>query len=257
MKQDVQPGTVMTEDGVQAADRAMDAGPTSPRPERALTKRPLALIVFLENTGRISGVNLPAPVTALVDFLTEEYAKLALHVHGAWGRYDRVVVLEDERATGIELRAALVGASRSHRVDLLILAHGLPGVIVGYKGRRIGSEFFAPLLDDYHRDPTLLDLRMVWQMNCYGASLVATWRALGARSVNGSVGVNWLPEPTMSVFVRRWLRGDSYPMAVERSVRLAERAWSPILRKQRDQTAHPHLESSRPIVYGEDLDFKA
>ena len=38
--------------------------------------RPLALVVFLENVGHISGVPLPPAATQVVDFVTEEYAKL-------------------------------------------------------------------------------------------------------------------------------------------------------------------------------------
>lgn len=213
---------------------------------------PRALVVFLENGGHISGVNLPRWVSALVDFAAEEYAKLALRLHGAYRAYDRVFVLEDDRATGPDLSAALIAASRTHRVDLLILAHGAPGRIIGHKGKQIGHETWQPLLDSYSRDRHLLRLRAVWQMNCYGLSLTQLWRDLGAISVNGSVGVNWLPEPSLSLFLRAWLRGDSFGGAVVRSSSTAERWWRTVYRSGVESTPHPRIDSSRQVVVGDD-----
>src|SRR5688500_14110141 len=88
--------------------------------------KPLALIVFLENVGHIQGIPLPPPVTQAIDFVTEEYAKLLLWLYGAYRRYDQVIILEDERATGPELVGALTEASREYTVDLLLLVHGRP-----------------------------------------------------------------------------------------------------------------------------------
>jgi hypothetical protein len=220
--------------------------------EPNVTAKPLALVVFLENVGRLHGVSLPGQATTLIDFVAEEYAKLILRLHGVYRRYDRVVILEDERANGADLAAVLIAASRTHCVDLLILAHGLPGQIVGFLDNvRIGKETFAPLLNAYRQQPDLLNLRMVWQMNCYGASLVETWRALGAQAVNGSVGVNWLPEPSLSLFLRRWLAGQPFSHAVAHSNRLAERLWSLVYRSGETGGKHPRLASSAQIIWGE------
>ena len=92
---------------------------------------------------------------------------------------------------------------------------------------------------------------MVWQMNCYGASLVDTWRALGARAVNGSVGINWLPEPSLSLFLRGWLAGHPFSQAVAHSSRLAERTWSLVYRGENVARKHPRLASSAQLVWGE------
>jgi hypothetical protein len=219
--------------------------------------QPLALVIFLENTGRLTGLNLSPRVMSVVDFVAEEYAKFSLWLNGVWRRYDKVLLLEDRRATGPELRAALIAASRTHRVDVLILAHGLPGVIVGYKGLHVGAETFGPLLDESRADPTLLNLRMVWQMNCYGATLAPMWRELGASSVNGSVGVNWMPEPAMSLFMRRWLRGEPYGIAVQKSHARSEQVWRSVYRKGTPETPHPRIGTSRPIVLGSDVEFGA
>ena len=224
--------------------------PTPPPP-------PLAAVVFLENLGNISGVKLPPWATRVIDFVSEEYVKLALRLQGLHRHYDRVLILEDARATGPDLRAALVALSRTHRVDLLILAHGAPGQIIGYNGVRIGEETFGPLRAEKVRDPACLRLRVVWQMNCYGATLAETWLALGAVAVNGSGGVNWLPEPTLSLFLRKWLRGAPFSEAIYTSATRAERAWKPIYRARKGAPLHPRLASSRTVVVGQDVRFLA
>ncbi len=65
---------------------------------------------------------------------------------------------------------------------------------------------------------------MVFGLNCYGASLSDVWLALGAVVVNGTPGVNWLPEPSLSTFLRNWLGGKRYSAAVQRSNRRAPAA---------------------------------
>lgn len=212
--------------------------------------KPLALVVFLENVGHVASLKLPSWAMNAIDFVTEEYAKALLHWHGAHRRYDRVIVLEDERATGPQLAAALLAASRTHTVDVLLLVHGHDGQLVGYRGReRVGAETFGPLRETYRRDPASLDLRMVYGLNCYGLSLVQTWLALGAKVANGAPGVNWFPEPSLSIFLRHWLGGASYSAAVVASNTTASRWWSKLLKPQ-DGSEHPWIASSRQVVFG-------
>lgn len=227
------------------------AGP-QPRPAKPTgPAKPAALVVFLENVGHVAGADLPAWATAAVDWVAEEYVKLALRALGAHRRYDRVAVLEDEHATGPELAQALLRLSRTHRVDLLLLAHGLPGQVVGYCGRHlVGPETFAALRAAHAADPAALDLRIVWQMNCYGASLVPLWVELGADAVNGSVGVNWLPEPSLSLFMRAWLAGRPFSEAVARSNDRAQRVWRVFYRPGHGGREHPRLASSRQYIGG-------
>ena len=212
--------------------------------------KPLALVVFLENVGHIAGLNLPQWAMNTVDYVTEEYAKALLHLYGAHRRYDRVVVLEDALATGPQLAAALLDASRTHTVDVLLLVHGHDSQLVGYRGReRVGQETFGPLLATYRRDGASLDLRMVYGLNCYGLSLAQTWLALGAKVANGSPGVNWFPEPSLSVFLRQWLAGAPYSAAVVASNAAASRWWGKLLKPQ-DGCEHPWVASSRQVVFG-------
>lgn len=247
----------------QQAERQTDrteasavAHPRDGQRDSAYGLRPLGLVVFLENIGHISGVDLPQWTMNIIDFVAEEYAKLSLRWNGVYRKYDRVWILEDEQATGENLTATLIAASRSHRIDVLVLSHGLPDQILGYKGVRIGAETFDPLIAAYRKDPSLLHLRAVWQMNCYGMSMAHVWTDLGAVSVNGSIGVNWLPEPALSLFLHEWLHGSSYASAVERSSTRAQHLWSLIYRRGSDHQLHPRLRSSAQVVLGsQDIDF--
>lgn len=225
------------------------SAPRQPR-ESTYGRKPLGLVVFLENIGHISGIDLPQWAMNVIDFVAEEYAKIALRVQGAHRKYARVWILEDEAATGANLTATLIGASRTHRVDVLVLSHGLPDKILGYKGVHIGNETFLPLIAAYRADPSLLNLRAVWQMNCYGMSMARVWTQLGAESVNGSIGVNWLPEPALSFFLHDWLHGRSFASSVERSSNRAQRWWSYIYRRTPDRQLHPRLRSSTQVVLG-------
>lgn len=220
-------------------------------PAMQSNKKPLALVVFLENVGHIHGLPLSQRMMDLIDFVTEEYAKLLLHLYGAYRRYDRVVILEDERATGPELAAALTTTSQTHQVDLLLLVHGHLGCLVGYKNKSlVGAETFDPLIQAYQQDPTLIDLRMVYGVNCYGVTLAPVWMALGAQAVNGAVGVNWFPEPSLSVFLYNWLNGKPYSQAVQLSNQWANRFWRLLLRRDANGQDHPAVQSSRQTVSG-------
>lgn len=215
--------------------------------------KPLALVVFLENVGHIAGFNLPQWAMNTIDFVTEEYAKALLHLYGAYRRYEQVIVLEDEQATGAQLAGALLATSRTHTVDVLLLVHGHTGQLVGFKGgHRVGIETFDALLAAYRNDSQALDLRMVYGLNCYGLSLAPTWLDLGAQAVNGAPGVNWFPEPSLSVFLRKWLGGHPYSEAVVASNTTASRWWSKILKPSKDhpEQEHPWIASSRQVVFG-------
>ena len=213
--------------------------------------RPLALVVFLENVGHVHGVDLPHWVMAIIDWVTEEYAKLLLRLLGAYRRYHRIVILEDEAATAANLTGVLIDVSATHTVDQLLLVHGQNRCLIGYKGREfVDAAAFDRLLARYIEDRSLLDLRMVYGLNCYGASLASTWLALGAQAVNGTQAVNWLPEPSLSLFLRKWLDGFPFSEAVGCSARRARAIGKRLWRDQPDGSEHPNIAGSRQIVYG-------
>lgn len=216
-----------------------------------LFHKPVALVVFLENVGHIAGIKLPQWVMNVIDFVTEEYAKVLLRVLGAYRRYDKVIILEDAQANGKTLSETLLATSRTHRIDVLLLVHGHTGQLVGHRGKqRVGAETFGPLCDACGQAPETLDLRMVYGVNCYGYSLTNTWRTMGAKVVNGAVGVNWLPEPSLSVFLFNWLHGTPYSEAVRRANHTANRFWQRIWRPTPEGKPHDFILSSRQVIVG-------
>ncbi len=238
--------TVQTSD-VRARPRKASQQPTRPPPGG----KPLALVVFLENVGYINGVNLPRWAMAAIDWTTEEYAKLLLRLLGAHRRYDHIAILEDAQATGENLVRALVELSVTHTVDQLLLVHGQDRCLVGYKGREfVDAAVLNPLVARCAQDTSLLDLRVVYGLNCYGASLASIWLALGAQAVSGAWGVNWLPEPSLSLFLRKWLNGSPFSEAVGYSFRRARAVGRLLWRDRANGSEHPNIAGSRQIVYG-------
>lgn len=210
-----------------------------------------ALLVILENVGHISGLNLPAWAMQIIDNVTEEYAKLMLRLLGAHRRYDRVVILEDAEVSNEQMAASLFDLSKKYRVDLLLLVHGQQECLVAYRGESyIDGALFNRLMDAYRSDPSSLNLGVVYGVNCYGATLAPTWLALGADAVNGAVGVNWFPEPSLTLFLARWLHGATYSDAVENSFRWARRVGRIFWPNKADGNEDLHVAGSRQIVYG-------
>ena len=112
--------------------------------------------------------------------------------HGAPRCYDRIVVLEDDRATAEHLTVALVDLSVTHTVDQLLSVHGLERSLVGYKGREyVDAAAFDVLLARYVEYDSLLDLRVVYGVNCYGASLASTLACdhVQDRDVNAALNI--------------------------------------------------------------------
>jgi hypothetical protein len=209
--------------------------------------------VFLENAGRAGNLSLPAWASRLLDWSVEEYAKGAIWLQ-ARRHYRRIVVLEDERATAAQLWEALLQAGDAV-VDVLMLVHGQTGYACGYGEHQVGEDFFSGMRWLQQAGVARFRLRAVYQMNCYGHSLAPQWLALGAQAVNGAVGVNWLPEPSLSVFLNTWLGGEPFGTAVDRSYGAASRLLGTVWRGSGGNGAsrmpHPRIASSQMLVYGD------
>ena len=218
-----------------------------PQTPYSIKNQPI-LIVFLENGGRVAGVDLPPWAARLLDWSTEEYGKLAVRLQ-ARRHYRQIVVLEDQAATAAALWQALVAADDAI-VDVLLLVHGQPGYACGCADHWVGADFFDGLRRLRAAGQAGFRLRAVYQMNCYGESLAAEWLSVGAQAINGAVGVNWLPEPSLSVFMRNWLGGRPFEEAVARSYRAASLALGLVWRAN-DGQIHPKIESSRMLVFGD------
>lgn len=213
---------------------------------------PTVLIVFLENGGRVGGISLPPWASRALDRSSQAYARAAVWLQ-ARRHYDRIVVLEEDLATAAHLWQALLDAGDA-TVDVLLLVHGQPGYACGHGDNRVGADFFAGLRNLRAAGLAPFRLRAVYQMNCYGQSLAPEWLSLGAQAVNGAVGVNWLPEPSLSVFLRGWLGGQSFEQAVQRSYRAASKVLGLVWRPQVSRTGmsqpHEKIVSSRMEVFG-------
>ena len=135
-----------------------------------------------------------------------------------------------------------------------MLVHGLPGYACGFGSGWVGADFFEGMRRLQTAGLAHFRLRMVYQMNCYGQSLAAQWLSLGAQAVNGSVGVNWMPEPSLSLFLQGWLGGMPFGPAVTRSNQLANRFLGTFWRPSPDEhgrlIAHPKIASSHMLVFG-------
>lgn len=213
----------------------------------AATHQPV-LIVFLENSGRVAGVDLPAWASRLLDWSTEEYAKAAVRLQ-ARHHYQQILFLEDARASAAELWRALLAAGDA-TLDLLLLVHGQEGYACGHGQHQIGADFFEGMRRLRAAGLARFKLRAVYQMNCYGQSLAREWLSLGAQAVNGAAGINWLPEPSLSLFLRAWLSGQPFGEAVARSNRAASRALGLVWRGRGSQP-HPKIASSHMMVFGD------
>ncbi|MFZ2359364.1 MAG: hypothetical protein WA040_08460 [Anaerolineae bacterium] len=219
----------------------------------ALPGSPTILVVFLENGGRVGGVDLPHWAALALDRLSQAYARAAVWLQ-ARRHYDRIVVLEEEQATAAHLWQALLDAGDA-TLDVLMLVHGQNGYACGHGDNQVGADFFAGLRKVRAAGLAPFRLRAVYQMNCYGQSLAPEWLSLGAQAVNGSEGVNWLPEPSLSVFLRGWLGGRPFEEAVQRSYRAASRALGLVWRPQGSRAGlvqpHEKIASSRMEVFGD------
>ena len=217
-------------------------------PTPVSTKNQPILIVFLENGGHVAGVDLPPWAARLLDWSTEEYGKLAVRLQ-ARRHYRQIVVLEDQAATAAALWQALLAADDAI-VDVLLLVHGQPGYACGCADHWVGADFFDGLRRLRAAGQARFRLRAVYQMNCYGELLAEEWLSLGAQAVNGAVGVNWLPEPSLSVFLANWLGGQTFGDSVERSYRVASRLLGLVWRPQLGGP-HEKIASSQMGVFGD------
>lgn len=101
-----------------------------------------------------------------------------------------------------------------YEVDLYIFSHGLPNKFVVSLGEYGDSEMVTRRWLEANVRP--LNLRMVWQCNCYGSTLNDCWRGLGAKVTGGAQFVNFYPT-RFKGFIKRWQDGETFAGACSRS----------------------------------------
>lgn len=190
----------------------------------AIAERALALLPLGDIAQRIVGKALRESINEAFRKATDgllESAELLLNDYAgaAPEHYREVVVLRDGRATYAELRDTLLRlTNQGTATDVFVLAHGGRDVLVGEHGQRIDATMIGQGLRDANAGHSLR-LRSVYMMNCIGQSLNAAWLKAGALTSSGTVGNNYLPEPTTYYFFRRWKAGDSFADAVTSAYR--------------------------------------
>jgi len=99
-------------------------------------------------------------------------------------------------------------------VDVFIFSHGWDKcfrVSAGSYGDN--TKVCAAYLEN---NVTPLNIRMVWQCNCWGATLNPTWRRLGAQVAAGARFVNFYPT-RFKGFIRRWHDGVPFSTCLNES----------------------------------------
>jgi flagellum-specific peptidoglycan hydrolase FlgJ/GH24 family phage-related lysozyme (muramidase) len=124
--------------------------------------------------------------------------------------YSEVTILRAGSATYQELKDNLIRLSQARKItDVLILTHGgkdsiwVKGSISGNDIRGIKTANGGPLT-----------IRSVYMMNCVGSSMNQAWLDAGARASAGTIGNNYLPEPTTFFFWSNWKAGQTFENAV-------------------------------------------
>ena len=208
-----------------------------------------SLVVFLENGGAFGHLNLPPALSRALDYWSERSARALLSVLGADRHWQELRVLEDQRARPEELLSTLVGISQRRTVaDLLVLAHGSPEGAVGWQGACLDQGFLDELRAVRAGYGLPVRLGCVYTIACHSAHQADAWLAAGAQAVNGVLGENWLPVPTLPLFLAQWQKGATFGEAVL-AAHLRALHWARGL-AGRDPTWQGRIEASRQMVAG-------
>lgn len=165
------------------------AGLASAAPAAARKK---ALVACIENNNK----------NPLLDKAFERLAAVQMKAHAR--KYQAAKIITN--CTKSKFVAALK-AFRNYATDVTTLVHGSPNTIWMYgnkpmKGREIAA------LGKVNRN-----IRAVFQLNCYGATLRDEWRKAGATAVTGAKLIN-TKVMAYDGFFKSWLRGKSFSGAV-------------------------------------------
>lgn len=104
--------------------------------------------------------------------------------------------------------------NNGYQVDLFLFTHGISGAFRTSKGTYGDNRWASgPYLMTKIKP---LNLRAVWQCNCYGSTLNGCWQKLGAQVTAGSRYVDFYPT-RWSGFMNDWLSGKTFKNAVDNS----------------------------------------
>ncbi|MBI3271059.1 MAG: hypothetical protein HYZ53_18795 [Planctomycetes bacterium] len=162
-------------------------------------------------------------------------------------RYDKVVVLQDERFEPDRVLTELARLSADYDYDLHLLCHGGPNSFQGGDHASFEmSTFFLPLMQGILKGGIKSAPRAVYQMNCSSGTLVAEWLAIGARAVCGTGGEKINSMPTQYFhFLQHWMANETFQDSVRSEFQEA-RGYYDVLYA----LAPEKVEDSRHFVFG-------
>jgi hypothetical protein len=132
--------------------------------------------------------------------------------------YGKIYWLVGKRATRQRFFESIRHAARNEKiVDVLLFAHGMSELVAFHGGHVCDGEIYYEL---FSRGGEAV--RMVYQMNCFGASLNDDWLQAGANGVTGPVGYNIFPTIHMPEYLKRWCRGEDMCTAAHKAYRKAK-----------------------------------
>jgi GH24 family phage-related lysozyme (muramidase) len=123
-----------------------------------------------------------------------------------------VVILRNGTGAYADLKGQLIAQSRARKiVDLFVLTHGSERHIAATGDTTIDDNDIRAIRTELGQP---VALRSVYMMNCVGSTLNQAWMDAGAKASSGSIRNNYLPEPAMYFFWRKWKAGETFENAV-------------------------------------------
>ncbi|TFH66435.1 MAG: hypothetical protein E4G90_03545 [Gemmatimonadales bacterium] len=104
--------------------------------------------------------------------------------------------------------------AEGYEVDVFIFSHGWKNTFRCSKGTYGDNGTVSQAYLEANVRP--LQIRMVWQCNCYGSTMNDCWVNLGAKAAGGSKFVSFYPT-RFSGFMKHWKDGKSFGTALTRS----------------------------------------
>ncbi len=158
----------------------------------------------------VEHVDLLPYIAEITDVALETASESFILGSGAPLVYDKVVILQDGDFRTSTIRTKLAELARDYEVDVHVLSHGSEDG-VGPSSRVTAQDIRAL------RTVANLDIRAVYQMNCFGSELNGAWRAAGADVVNGADDINYL-SLTYAPYLLRWVAGQTFTSALDGSI---------------------------------------
>jgi hypothetical protein len=164
-------------------------------------------------------IPLDSWLKGFTDYALEETAKAVdLAVMGtSTCKYDKVVKCEDSAFTAENVLAKIDQLSKDYIIDIHVLSHGGPDSIVGYNNARLTPANFFTKIEERRAGGEPIQIRAVYQMNCFSGSLVAEWLAVGTDVVNGTKPdkLNMMPTQYFS-FLQHWMNNEQFDTSVQK-----------------------------------------